>query len=275
MPDISQINWLRLWVLNELVCGSRRARQFVYAPDFESNAYWTFPAGPAIHADPGQRLAVLQECADCNLIELHLRKSLENPQFDDSPSLVALYRGPLDVLHGEAGETIEAVLTRRGYDIWFSEFLPDWTRWWCLRNDLIDREQSRRCLQVIYAGNDILADLIAWLPTYWHLDPAIGLQQRSCRTLFQYQVGPHVAIPYAKLIDWDVREAPLLPLVTPESAQADSRKGGVALDKNSQAAQLGKEACRILERLSRVWGCATTSSSHRRDGNPVAIIAGQ
>src|SRR5258708_19284548 len=117
--------------------------------------------------------------------------------FDEFCLCVRKVEQPEVAIHGSwfLAKT-QGVLTQQGYQVWESEFQPDWQRWWCIQDDYFNEENHCRTLHVMYAGNEILNDLLVWFPNYWGLDSSFCLQQQTCRTSFQYHVATWKTIPF-------------------------------------------------------------------------------
>lgn len=263
---MNKINWIRLWLLNELVVSPCKLSHLIHPQNNLSQSYWSFPSKAAISADENDRIREVCDCLNARLINIYHCSSLHFKQFDETPEMTPFKKeDELRLKDAPFLADSTAVLTLPGHEVWENEFYPNWQRWWCLGNESFDEVNQQQVLPIMYAGNEIFDELVRWYPTYWGLDPEYGLHERSCDTIFRYQVAMWKVLPCIKIIEWTARKATWLPSELQSSLNKNKAELKAQIQHYQQSyREEGEKACQILERLSDKWGCD-------QDGNPVLL----
>jgi hypothetical protein len=271
---MDEYDWIQLWVLNELVCSNRGTKQLLNHPDAEPIGYWAFPARAALHANSEARLEALRVAVNEGLIDLYPRCWLHNPRF--------ALRDPIPMNHDQFQDLsfldqTEAVLTYRGHETWERGFQPSWERFWTTVSETYDESTQYKTASVAYASNEILDELLLWLPAYWCLDTRVNLEPVANYTTFQFQAGMWKLIPCVKVITWKCKtwQTRLKELMREARASGPPSIDGTEKDTWPEIRRLQQtlgEACvqarRILTRLSNKWDCVDERTNNWRDAEP-------
>jgi hypothetical protein len=247
---MQDVNWIELWLLNELVRLPRRLSHLLprSGVDYQSLSYWTFPTAPALNAGHDRRIAALQNCVNREWIEVSSESWLHEPRFGNHlvPAKDSDFAADafLDEHFG--------VLSLSGHEKWESDFQPDWSRFWT-QTDSPEGEASDR-VRIAYASDLIFDDLSRWFPSYWCRDQEIGLTQLNCDTYFNYQAGTWKVLPYVKVIEWQGQSDRLRLERLIRAACTEQEKS--AFDQYYRDLRVQTDlATLILHRLSRKWEC--------------------
>ncbi len=264
------INWINLWVLNELVCQPDGLSRLVYHPESdESLSHWAFPARDAYRAGPEARYGAICACVEAGWLCAYPMSWMTDRRITPSPKLALdrqAFRDP-DYMN----QTVVA-LTYEGHLKWEADFVPDWERFFSV-SDHREAGSQEVTLHVDYAGNEILDDLIRWLPAYWDLDRTVPLVECNCYTVFQYRAAMWKVLEQVKSItlvgqDSEVRRiaAEELPPGLPDESMPAAR------ERFRHRMQAREEewscAAQLLRQRSKRWECAEAPSPISRDAVP-------
>jgi len=256
---MNEIDWIELWLLNELALVGSHLSRLVHHPGDDSSQYWAFPSRIALGANADARIAALRAAVNQGLIELYSDSWLTNTRISSARPCA---NEAADYHNEEFLDQTLAMLTLRGHEKWETDFQPDWTRFWCVDSENDDLNRPERVITVVYAGNEILDELIRWFPAYWGLDGQAGLKQLECYTRFRYQATSWMVLPFVKVITWKaqdrlVRSNELLRAAFKPGLPADDAVKQEAMEKlkRYQETQIEEhsQAKRILTRLSKKW----------------------
>lgn len=274
---MDEIDWTRLWLLNRTVYMRCQTYRLTHDPEREPWGYWSFPGRPALTSGLHARVDALRHCIEDGLIEVYPDSWLQDPRFRPGG---ALHVDQCNLDDEQLLKCSEAVATRRGHEVWKAEFEPDWRRYWHIASSTEDKERSEATFWVEYASNDILDELLKYLPSYLGLDEAFGLKEEGCHTYFAYQATKWEVLPSVKVVTWkgliqDRRFSTLLRLADGSVTEADRLQ---LQQRVAEHFTLLRSRCedsvRILTRLSGKWDCHWEPDAQRHDSMPVLRVTG-
>jgi hypothetical protein len=262
---MDEIDWIQLWMLNELVCDGSRPSRLIHHPEEQSSVYWAFPARAVLRATAERRIEALLTCVEQQLIAVYPDSWFQNPNTDSHYLLTAR---ECQFHNTRFVEETVAAITLSGHEKWEAEFQPDWGRFWShVEGDRYDANSSERVVSVLYTSNQILDDLRRWFPSYWGLDKNVGLTQLECRTVLHHQSTSWKVLPWAKIITWKGQSN----TVELNKLLHEPTVSGLPPQLKHYAEVLRAEhaqAYRVLSRLSSKWIGVDESPSDPRDAEP-------
>ena len=271
---MDNIDWVRLWLLNRTIYMRCQTSLLTHDVKSEGWGYWSFPGGPAVQAGIEARIAVLRQCVEQGLIHVYPNSWLQDTKFH---SVGALDADDARLDDEEFLMNSEAVTSKKGHQLWESEFRPDWSRFWQLGSSYQDDSTNEVSFYVTYASNNILDELIQWLPRFLGLEDQFGLINEGCHTYFGYQATKWKIIPYVKVVTWrgsnkNQSFAELLQIarVTKDNAEKDLLKKEVG-EHFKKIGKSQQQAIRVLTRLSQKWDCHWDSKVERNESFPVLL----
>lgn len=269
---MNDVDWIRLWLLNDLVPYCAPLSRLVNQPE-EGSAVWNFPSYAFVRAPVEVRLKAVEFCLRMGWIDLYHRSELGEAQ---TAAKHVRTRQRCKLKDVKSLDEIIAVLTHSGHQWWESKFEPDWSRFWRMDQDDYNSETGQRVLTVTFASNKILKELVRALPVLLKLSPEAGLTQISCRTLFCLQATTWKVIPVAKTITWEGQSVALelnsiAQMTCPLERDAEGLSE-VRMCHLERVLQRNKpkyaDAFRTLCRLSKKWDVIYDYTGNGRFGIP-------
>lgn len=260
---VGTINWVNLWVLNRLVRQEETVSNLVLRPESEGGSYWSFPARDALRAAPKTRLEAIAVCVEMGWIAAYPTSWSTNSLFTPCPVLSAR-----ELRQADESSTcqLEMTLTEEGHLTWTEQFDPDWGRFWEHLGTEDDSDGGDEKLTVLYSSNEILEDLVQWMPEYWDLDKRDGLKLSRPNTVFRYRAAKWVQLPEVKICTFSGRK-------DMRHTTVKDRQGYEEYIRSIREAK--NSAVKTLHRLSRRWECDKILSPLCRDGVPRQILPAQ
>jgi hypothetical protein len=258
---MSNIDWVELWILNELVCTPRRLSRLILDPTNQSGGGpWAFPGRAGCRATPEARAAAVSFCARQGLVQIYSDSLLH-----DKHIILPRPLRPEECTFADPQflERAEVVLSLAGHEKWEEDFQPDWSRYWSVLDQHHDGITHEWFVSILYSGDKILEELIQYFPSYWRLNKEVGLTELGCHTTFQYQASLWKIIPCAKVIRWKGQNSmaqlkTLFDTLPPPEMKRHIQEWRAEYD----------QACRILTRLSKRWVSIHETNCHNCDGKP-------
>jgi hypothetical protein len=259
--EMNTSDLIELWVLNELVVEPSRCSfsRFISDGQKQSMPYWAFPDQVASTATPEERCEAVRNCLDQGWLRAYPKSWSHQQQFSPWPTVVTDH---FQVSNKQLLEHTEVTLTSEGNLKWEAEFEPDWRRFWAVLSNHKKVNSSQTVLHVVYAGDEILNELLQWLPSYLQFDEENGLKAISCHTVFWYRATLWKMLPCAKVIalqgeDSDTAVKKAIPKDTPIDLPYDHDVKRQAREEVARQVQARNERFRqaqqILTRLSKRW----------------------
>ncbi|QDT19746.1 hypothetical protein HG66A1_15140 [Gimesia chilikensis] len=263
---MTDLDWPRLYFLNCTITSSCRTSCLIHDLNHDSAGYWNFPTGPAVQAGVDLRLSTLRQCIEHELIEVYSDHWLHDDKVRTEGAIAAndpRLEDEVFLRHSRA------VATQKGHTLWETEFQPDWQRYW--RMDCVYQHNSANTLTfyVEYASNNILEDLLKWLPELLKLNTQYGLKKEGCHVYFRSQVTNWKILSQVKVITWKGKiDDPLFvnQLLSRTETEIGSesphlltrfQSGELIADRSQQ------QALQVLSRLSRKWNYSDLPTSEK------------
>lgn len=271
--------WIRLWILDELVSRNSPLSRLVRHPTADGSPYWAFPGRAAIQASEEGRTTALMECVQDGLVDIYPRAWLGDKRFD---SQYPLKPSECRVIDPDLLEEYEAVITWAGHQKWEADFQPDWDRFW-LQVDGFSYDESNHSVtcSVLYTSNESWNELASWLPMYWGLDKQIGLMVLACDTCFQFSATAWKLLPVAKIVKLAAisDDINFFQLLNDANGCASNLNNNIPNAKKYLQGYLSSRNCELIRAigilcdLSKLWKCDLESASSRRDAEPVMKVS--
>lgn len=251
----SEIDWVRLYLLNALIDQPSRVSYLVICPKEGLTPYWEFPGRDFLRASPEQRLDALRVC--CREQEIIVYEPDKGARkYRAVPSEEIHLRVKLDLA---ALRPLRAMISHRGHDIWESLYQPDWTRYWRIDDKRCSQEGEHSVLlNLTCATETILDEVLQHAPLLFDLDRRTGVQQVTCSTAFAPRVAVWKILPTAIEVELSgISDVPELN----EMIHRHTRRDAEALkrilrNRYLESRLIGKR----VERLSMKWICVDDRS---------------
>lgn len=266
---MKSIDWVELWLLNRTIIMECKLLHLIRDVTKEHFGFWSFPEQAVMLADPSARAEALRQCVRKGFIELYSETWLQNARFGERDSLSI---DQCDLADPATLDRTEAIATLAGHVRWEAEFQPDWQRLWQTDGSVNSTEEAAT-LYVTYGGDEILRELLEWLPDYFGFDKKFGLKEMGYKTLFQHQVTKWKCLPVVKVAAWQAILDNSLGRITELAKTADESGKQELREQTGRYFQdlrmRQQQARRILNRLSDKWDTVTVPGGGRHDTIPI------
>jgi hypothetical protein len=253
-------DWNKLWLLNALASDYCKLSQLVHDPNAESinRGYWLFPSQTYLEASIDDRIKAIDSCLGAGFIAVYGEAWLTAPRFHLDHGRIQGFR----VSNAGSLAEFQVVITQEGHKEWEAGFQPDWARYWMTWGSEFDKTSQQETISLLYAGDQILDELLQWFPSLRQYDSSAGMTRLRTFTYFQHQATLWKVLPSVKVTKWRVKNTleawnalvqAKVPARLPEEHQDRNAGFGPVRAFIDGMCEESEVAARILLRLSKRW----------------------